>query len=109
MHTLVHAFSINLGELLAIAGNTTDDPKENKGDPKMTSLQPPERTATLIVIKHIYYTSLNETASSTINKISLYTASDFMTHVNSNNLSPFDSPGSESRTSVSIGQTICSY
>ena len=75
----------------------------------MTLFQSTERTATLIVIIHIDYTSLNETASSTINKISLYTASDFMTHVNSNNLSPFDSPGSESRTSVSIGQTICSY
>jgi hypothetical protein len=52
----------------------------------MTLFQSTERTATLIVIKHIDYTSLNETASSTINKISLYTASDFSIHINGNNL-----------------------
>ena len=48
----VHAFSINFGELLAIAGNTTFDLKGNKGD-QMTLSQSTERTATLIVIRSL--------------------------------------------------------
>jgi hypothetical protein len=67
-------------------------PKGDKGDPG-TSSQSPERRATLIVIKHVDDTCCQGLIS---------TASDFIIHVNGNNPSPYDFPGSESGTNVAI-------
>ena len=63
-----------------------------KGDPG-TSAKPDERTAKLIVIKHVDDSQVSGVTD---------TASDFTMHVNGNNPSPFDFPGSESGSSVSI-------
>ena len=68
------------------------------------SSQSGDRTSTLIVIKNVTYPPINETEPTTIEVRSFFTANDFIIHVNGNNPSPFDFPGSESGTSVSIGQ-----
>jgi len=68
--------------------------KGDKGDPG-TSGQADERTAKLIIIKHV-----DDSGFSGVSDI--VSASDFTMHVNGNNPSPFDFPGSESGTSVSI-------
>jgi hypothetical protein len=68
--------------------------KGDKGDPG-ASAQPDERTAKLIVIKHVDDSGISD-VSDVVN------ASDFTMHVNGNNPSPFDFAGSESGTSVSI-------
>jgi hypothetical protein len=66
-------------------------------------LQSSDRTSTLIVMKNVTYPPINETELTTIELRSFFTANDFIIHVNGNNPSPFDFPGSESGTSVSIG------
>jgi hypothetical protein len=69
--------------------------KGDKGD-SGTSSQPAERTVTLNVIKHMYDSQIAGVKD-------IISASDFIMHINGNNPSPFDFPGSESGTSISIG------
>jgi len=68
-----------------------------------SSLQYPERTATLIVIKNVSNPPINESESTTNDLRSLFTANDFIMHVNGNNPFPYEFPGSESGTSILIG------
>jgi hypothetical protein len=70
-------------------------PQGEKGAPDQ-STQPPTRIATLVVTKHVD----NSISGGSAN----VRANDFIMHVNGNNPSPTDFPGSESGTNVAIGQ-----
>jgi hypothetical protein len=69
-------------------------PKGDKDD-KGASAQSDERIAKLLVIKHV-----DDGGFSGVSDI--VSASDFTMHVNGNNPSPFEFPGSESGTTISI-------
>ena len=72
-----------------------------------SSLQHPERTATLIGIKNVTHMSINESdpRDEIIGAYAvLLSANNFIMNVNGNNPSSFEFAGSESGTNVSIGQ-----
>jgi hypothetical protein len=77
------------------AGAKGDTGPQGLQGPPGISPQPPVRNSTLIVIKHVDNSGAGGLRA---------TANDFILHVNGNNPSPFDFPGSESGTKVAIAQ-----